>query len=258
MASTIAVHSFRRGTGKSHIAANIAALLALEGHRVVVVDTNLHSPGIEMLFDLRDDQVTYLLNDYLSGDCEIEQAAYDVTERVGHSLDGRIFLVPAGNRARHIARALRHGYDLSRLSTATRQLMESLQLDAAVVDMAAGLHDDTLNVLAAADALGIVLRLDHQDYQGTDTIVRLAQKLEVPRSMLIVNNMPEGFDANVVRQEVEHAYNCQVAAVLPGTEEMRMLASQGIFALRYPEHPLTKELRRVASQLAGPGMVGVG
>ena len=179
MASTIAVHSFRRGTGKSHIAANIAALLALEGHRVVVFDTNLPSPGIEVLFDLRDDQVTYWLNDYLSGDCDIEQAVYDVTERVGRPLDGRIFLVPAGSRARYISRALRHGYDLSKMSTATKQLFQSMQLDLAVIDMAAGLHDDTLNVLAATDALGVVLRLDHQDYQGTDTVLRLAQKLDV-------------------------------------------------------------------------------
>src|SRR3954470_20216382 len=95
MANTIAVHSFRRGTGKTHIAANMAALLALEGRRVAVIDTNLHSPGIEILFNLREEEVGSWLNDYLSGDCEIEQAAYDVTGKLEQQVDGCIFLVPA-------------------------------------------------------------------------------------------------------------------------------------------------------------------
>jgi MinD-like ATPase involved in chromosome partitioning or flagellar assembly len=253
MATTIAVHSFRRGTGKSHIAANIAALLALEGHRVAVVDTNLHSPGIEMLFNLRDEEVGHWLNDYLSGECEIEQAVYDVSEKLGHPIEGRIYLVPASSRARHVARALRHGYDLSELGSAVRQLARSLQLDAVVIDTAAGVHDETLNVLAAVDAVGIVLRLDHQDYQGTSVIVRLAQRLEIPRTLLVVNNTLPGFDTEVVRAEVEQTYGCQVAALLPSTDEMRMLESKSIFVLRYPDHPLTAELRLVASQLAGPG-----
>ena len=34
MAKIIAIHSFRGGTGKSNITANLAALVALAGHRV--------------------------------------------------------------------------------------------------------------------------------------------------------------------------------------------------------------------------------
>jgi MinD-like ATPase involved in chromosome partitioning or flagellar assembly len=230
----------------------MAALLALEGRRVGVIDTNLHSPGIEVLFNLREEEISYWLNDYLSGDCEIEQAAYDVTGKLDHPVEGRIFLVPASMRPVHIARALRHGYDLSLLSGGLKQLTQSLQLDVFVVDMGAGVHDDTLNVLASAAAAGVILRLDHQDYQGTDVIVRLAHKLGVPRTLLIVNNIPAGFDAEMVKKEVESTYGCEVAAVLPDTEELMLLASRSIFVLRYPEHPLTAELRRVTSMLADP------
>jgi MinD-like ATPase involved in chromosome partitioning or flagellar assembly len=127
-----------------------------------------------------------------------------------------------------------------------------LQLDAVVIDTAAGVYDETLNVLAAVDAVGVVLRLDHQDYQGTSVIVRLAQKLEIPRTLLIVNDTLPGFDTEVVKADIEHTYGCPVAALLPSTDEMRMLESKSIFVLRYPEHPLTADLRQVASQLAGP------
>src|SRR5262245_53203 len=52
MAKIIAIHSFRGGTGKSNTTANIAALLAADGRRVGVIDTDIQSPGIHVLFGL--------------------------------------------------------------------------------------------------------------------------------------------------------------------------------------------------------------
>ena len=52
MSKIISVHSFRGGTGKSNTTANIAALLAMDGERVGVVDTDIASPGIHVLFNL--------------------------------------------------------------------------------------------------------------------------------------------------------------------------------------------------------------
>jgi MinD-like ATPase involved in chromosome partitioning or flagellar assembly len=45
MSRIISVHSFRGGTGKSNAAASVATLLAAEGQRVGVVDTDIQSPG---------------------------------------------------------------------------------------------------------------------------------------------------------------------------------------------------------------------
>ena len=47
-AKIISVHSFRGGTGKSNATANLATLLALQGKRVGVVDTDIQSPGIHV------------------------------------------------------------------------------------------------------------------------------------------------------------------------------------------------------------------
>ncbi len=43
MAQIIAVHSFRGGTGKSNLIANIAATMALQGQRVGIIDTDVPS-----------------------------------------------------------------------------------------------------------------------------------------------------------------------------------------------------------------------
>jgi MinD-like ATPase involved in chromosome partitioning or flagellar assembly len=93
------------------------------------------------------------------------------------------------------------------------------------------------------------MRPDQQDYEGTGVTVQVARKLDVPRMMLIVNNIPSIFDAAEVKTRVEQTYNCEVGAVLPHSEEMMALASAGIFALRYPDHPVTAMLKKVATML---------
>ena len=45
MSKIISVHSFRGGTGKSNTTANLAAVLASQGQRVGVIDTDIQPPG---------------------------------------------------------------------------------------------------------------------------------------------------------------------------------------------------------------------
>ena len=67
--------------------------------------------------------------------------------------------------------------------------------------------------------------------------------------LLIDNKTPAAFAAADVQARVEQAYDCEVAAVLPHSDEMMILASNGIFALRYPDHPLTAQYQQVANRL---------
>ena len=48
--------------------------MAAEGKRVGVIDTNIQSPGIKVLFGLYADKMKYSLNDYLWGRCDILDA----------------------------------------------------------------------------------------------------------------------------------------------------------------------------------------
>ena len=49
MGKIISIHSFRGGTGKSNLTANLATNVALMGNRVGIVDTDIQSPGIHTL-----------------------------------------------------------------------------------------------------------------------------------------------------------------------------------------------------------------
>lgn len=251
MASIISIHSFRGGTGKSNTTANLAALMVSQGKRVCVIDTDIQSPGIHILFGLSGESITVSLNDYLWHGQDIKDVAHDVTPARIADAGGCLYLVPSSIQPGEITRVLREGYDAKQLTQGLRELITTLKLDALIIDTHPGLNEETLLSLIISNVLIIVLRPDQQDYEGTGITVRVAQELKVPRTLLIVNKTPPRFNPNAVQQKVEQAYGCEVAAVLPHCDEMMELASEGIFALRYPDHALTAQYRQVVSRLEG-------
>lgn len=214
-----------------------------------VIDTDIQSPGIHILFGLDDGRLQHSLNDYLWGTCSIKQTAHDVTSVLGTQIPGRIFLIPSSMKAGDIARVLREGYDVSVLRDGFLELIDALQLDVLMIDTHPGLNEETLLSIALSDVLVTVLRPDQQDYQGTGVTVDVARKLDVPDLLLVVNKVPSVFDIDEVRSRVEQAYDSKVAAVLPQSDEMMALASSGIFVLQYPNHPISDALKEVAHAL---------
>jgi septum site-determining protein MinD len=249
MARIISIHSFRGGTGKSNTTANLAAVLAADGLRVGVIDTDIQSPGIHILFGLAGAEISASLNDYLWHGRDIKDTVQDVTPSVGAAIAGKLFLIPSSVKPGEITRVLREGYDAQRLTQGLRRLVDDLRLDILMIDTHPGLNEETLLSLVIAHVLMIVMRPDQQDYEGTGITVKVARGLQVPHTLLVVNKAPLILDPAAVKAKVEQAYGCQVAAVLPHCDEMMNLASAGIFVLRYPDHPLTALYRQVAAEL---------
>jgi MinD-like ATPase involved in chromosome partitioning or flagellar assembly len=249
MAKIISIHSFRGGTGKSNTTANLAALMAARGKRVGVVDTDIQSPGIHVLFGVHGDEVAFSLNDYLWGNCEIQQSAVDVTDAVAPAGGGRLFLIPSSIKSDEIARVLRQGCDARVLTSGLRKLIRALDLDLLLIDTHPGLNEETLLSIALSNDLVIVMRPDQQDYEGTGVTVEVARALNVPNMLLLVNKVPAAFDPAAVRERVAQTFDCAVAGVLPHADEIMALASAEMFVLRYPEHPITADLNRIVDQL---------
>jgi len=245
MSKIVSVHSFRGGTGKSNTTANLSALLAMEGFRVGVVDTDIQSPGIHVLFGMDDADMEHSLNDYLWGKCDIKDTAHDVTGRLGAEVKGQIFLIPSSIKAGEIARILREGYDVGLLTDGFRDVVNKMDLDYLLIDTHPGLNEETLLSIAISQALVIIMRPDSQDYQGTAVTVDVARKLDVPKMLMVVNKVPQAFEIDDVRTRVENSFKCNVAAVIPHSDEMMALASSGIFSLHYPDNIVTKEYKHL-------------
>jgi septum site-determining protein MinD len=254
LAKIISTHSFRGGTGKSNTTANIAVLVAKAGYRVGVIDTDIQSPGIHVLFQLQESRVKHALNDYLWGKCEIQEAAYDVTAAAIGDVEPdqerpRIFLIPSSVNTGEISRVLREGYDVARLNDGFQRVVRELKLDYLFIDTHPGVNEETLLSIAISDTLLLVMRPDSQDFQGTAVTAELARRLEIPEMLIVVNKVPPGMDPAQLRQRVEELYQAEVAALLPMNYEIVRVASGGIFVNRFPEHPMTLALKQVAARL---------
>jgi MinD-like ATPase involved in chromosome partitioning or flagellar assembly len=246
MARILSVHSFRGGTGKSNTAANLAVLMARRGKRVGVVDADIQSPGIHVLFGLRGHDINVSLNDFLWGRVPITEVARQVYSAPG---GGAVFLIPASMKTNEIVQVIRQGYDIRRLTEAFRELTQALDLDVTLIDTHPGLNEETLFALAISTVVVMVLRPDQQDYEGTGVAVQVARSLEVPHLLLVVNKAPPSLDLEALGASVADSLHCEVAAVLPHSDEMMTLGSAEVFASRYPEHPIVRMLDQVVTRI---------
>ena len=249
MAKIFSVHSFRGGTGKSNTTANLAVLLAADGLRIGVIDTDIQSPGIHVLFGLDPKEMHLTLNDYLWGKCKIAEAAYDMTPRLGIKGKGQIFLIPSSMKVNEIARILKEGYDVGLLNDGFNELLDDLALDVLMIDTHPGLNEETLLSIAISDALVLIMRPDQQDIQGTAVTIDVARKLDVAKMVLLVNKAPSVYDFDQLKREMEKVYGCPVAAILAHSDEMMILGGKGVFSLNFPDNPITLKLKQVAALL---------
>jgi MinD-like ATPase involved in chromosome partitioning or flagellar assembly len=249
MAQILAIHSFRGGTGKSNLSANLAAAFALRGKRVAIFDTDLASPGVHVLFGYAPTAGQCTLNDHLQGDVRIVDCAHDVTPEQVSRAHGRIWLLPASMDGDRIARLLREGYEVERLNDAMFEIGEKLNLDLIIVDTHPGINEETLLSAAIADCLLMVMRPDSQDYLGTAVAIEVAERLEVPAVRMVVNKLPSHFDAAQVSERVTTSYGVPIAALLPLSDDLLTLASAGLAVLTFPNHPWSDQVIGMADQL---------
>jgi septum site-determining protein MinD len=250
MLKIIAFNSFRGGTGKSNIVSNVAVTLASMGNRVGVMDLDLPSPGIHILFGLNQDELEYTLNSFLWGDCDIREASYDVTPvDIKASGQGCVFLTPASMYGDDINRVVEERYAIDRLSGGINKMAEVLDLDFLLLDTHPGVNEETLLAMALVDRLVLVLRPDSQDFQGTAVTADVSRHLEVPKILMLLNRVLDAIDKQQLQEVVTKTYDLPILGVLPNADEVMLLGSRDVFCTKYPDHPFSQELRSICETL---------
>lgn len=248
MGKLISIHSFRGGTGKSNIAANMSAFIASLDNRIGVIDTDIQSPGIHTLFKFGLNGEQKGLNNYLREECLIGDIIYDVTKNIGIS-KGLVQLIPSSMSTNEIARLLADGYDATRLNKGLQDLMRELKLDYLFVDSHPGINEETLLSISLSDILCVVMRPDSQDYQGTAVIVEVAKRLNVPKICIIVNKVLAIMNIEEIKKNVEDTYGVEVLGLLPLSEDVAYAGSSDVFIIKNPEDLFTRVLKEITLKL---------
>ncbi|HIE31210.1 MAG TPA: MinD/ParA family protein, partial [Methanosarcinales archaeon] len=223
----VSIHSFRGGTGKSNITANIATYIASKGNRVGIIDTDIQSPGIHVIFGFDEHGISESLNDYLWGRCGVEDIAYDVTNTVGIK-KGELYFIPSSMKVGEIARILREGYDAELLNDGLKKIMNIFGMGYLFIDTHPGLNEETLISAAISDVFIIVLRPDNQDYQGTSISLEVARRIGITKASLVINKIPGSYDPVEVRARIEEAYECKVIGAIPLSEDLAKIGSKEV------------------------------
>lgn len=247
----VSVHSYRGGTGKSNSTANLALSVFDHGKKVAVLDTDLQSPGVHVLFGFKQGEVGLTLVDFLWDKCSITETAYDVTDQVRKpdGGDGKLWLVPASMTTQAITRILDQGYDVNRLNSHFDDLLDELDLDYLFIDTHPGLNKETMLTSAISDVLVLLIRPDQQDYYGTAVLSEIAAKLEIPSVFLVVNKVFSQLDRTALKAKLEETFGFPVAGMIPLSEDLARLESRKLFVREYPDHEISHTWGEVADRI---------
>jgi len=276
------VHSFGGATGTS-FTANLVVSIARLGYRVGVIDTGEQSPSIHNYFALDGEATDLVWNDYVwngyscnddrlsghsgtyqSGDRSDRSVVSHAQRSTGVSLAlpivregagevvvmGRgIYLIPFAVRAGDVSRVLREGHEVDPLKDGIHTLIERLQVDYLLIDTHPGTTEEIVFSIALSDTLVVMLRPDQIEYQATAVTVEIGRRLHVPKILLVVDNLPTGFDSRNVHEQVEHTFNTVVAGILPYSGTITTATGKSIFCRQRPDHPWSREVASIARQI---------
>lgn len=250
MVKIIAVQSFKGGTGKSTIAANLAVTIAQLGKRVGVIDLDLEGPGLHVIFGVSDSDVKATINDVLQHKAEVGQAVVDLTAKARVS-NGCLIFCPAGHKLEEIIAILDAGFNLFTFKSVLEQLARDYQLDYLLIDSHPGVEKDTLLSMALCDYLVLISRVDQQDLFGSGVLTEVAGQLRKP-VVLILNMVPSSVnqkETQKIANRLAELFHLNVLTALPFNSDVLENLSKAVFVLEYPRDPLTHRFTELAITL---------
>lgn len=250
MVSIIAVQSFKGGTGKSTIAANLGVTLAQLGRRVGVIDLDLEGPGLHVIFGVSDEDVRATINDVLQHSVPIDQAVIDLTSRVKVK-NGCLLFLPAGHKLEEILKIVEAGFNLNRFKAVLGDLARAYRLDHLIIDSHPGIEKDTLLSMALCDFVVLISRVDQQDLFGSGVMTEVAGHLSKP-VILILNMLPNTVgekESKKIGDRLAQLFHLQVLTALPFNSDVLESLSKGVFVLEKPKDPLTRRFTELAEKM---------
>jgi septum site-determining protein MinD len=173
-ARVITITSGKGGVGKTTIAANLSVALAMEGHRVVVIDADVGLRNLDMMLGL-ENRIVYDLVDAIEGRCRLRQAL------VHDKRLSELFLLPA---AQTRDKSAVQPSDMVRICG---ELSE--QHDFILIDSPAGIEQGFRYAVAPADEVLIVTNPEVAAVRDADRVVGLLEAEEKGPARLIVNRI---------------------------------------------------------------------
>ena len=162
------------GVGKTTTTANIGTALAMQGRKVVVVDSDIGLRNLDAVLGL-ENRIVYDLVDVVEGQCRLRQAL--IKDRRLPEL----YLLPAAQtRDKNAVTSVQ----MEQLCQQLRQ-----EFDFVVIDSPAGIEQGFRNAIVGADEIVIVANPEMASVRDADRIIGLVEAAGKSEPRLILNRL---------------------------------------------------------------------
>ncbi|RLF04059.1 MAG: MinD/ParA family protein [Thermoprotei archaeon] len=248
MVVSIAIHSYRGGTGKSTTTANLSVLLAALGRRVATIDLDITSPGLHVIYSVSPQLLKNALNDYIYGKVNLKDVVLDLTNHL-RLPRGKLYFLGSSMKPEDIVKVMREGYHEGFFKHIALALDQEFGVDYVIFDTHPGLNEDTLLAVMSSDLSILLMRMDKQDITGTYVTMQVMKKFGKV-CYVILNMVPPNLaNAPELANEVSKIINAPVIGVLPFYDEVLSHRSKGVFCLHHPQHPYSTKMLKIAKHI---------
>jgi chromosome partitioning protein len=262
LGKTIAFHSYKGGTGKTTLITNLAAHYAMKGLNVCLLDFDLYAPSLCHYFQKTP---SCYLNDLLKDEADISEVLVDLGSEVGTK--GKLLVGFSSPRKEDINEIeIKHELKwqlaaMRRLLSAKKQLVEEQNLDYLLLDTSPGIRYWSINALAAADSLFLVMKISDMDIEGTksmktdiyDSLTRFGSKYYI-----ILNKVPGasplsgkqwGSEESEWIGGLEKELGTRVVGSIPCFCDVQFNRHEFLSSVKMPDHPFSKKLVELAEAI---------
>ncbi len=249
----VVVHSYKGGTGKTLLSVNLAATFVKRGRKVCLLDLDFRAPSLATLLNVT--KSNYWLNDYLNGACEIDKVLVDLTDRIHNG--GKLFVAFA-NLATEAIRDMSakdrkwEMRALGRLLALRNSLLNEKGFDYLVMDTSPGLQYSSINAIVSADLVIVATTSDRSDVDGTKRMLHELYDLFEKKTEIVLNkvlNVSSSMRREAIQTNVKDIYQAPLLGLIPCFCDVLKAEGNIIFVEEKPEHPFTKIMDEIASEI---------
>lgn len=195
---TIAIHSYKGGTGKTTMVANLGFLLAQRGYNVALIDLDFRAPSLHAFFE--HSHLGIYISDYLDGKASLNSIMLEQTKNLKIS-KGRLFTAFSNPKPFEITKLFEKDKKaqmrvLKKIIEMNRFLHDEFvpKIDVVFLDSSPGLMYDSINSLMAADIAILIMRGDNLDLGGSTLLLDdIYSKIE-GKVFVLLNKVPKVFN----------------------------------------------------------------
>jgi len=202
---SLLVHSFKGGSGKTIFSANLAKILAMQGKKVLLIETDFGMPAFYSIFT--DIEADVFLNGYLQKrNADLKDFIYPSPSIPNLDL---IFTDAEFDPSHKV-----FGRDQTWFQSSKVQLersLDQLDYDYVIFDTTPGMSLFVINLLLITNVVYLLARSDTQSIRGTQTLIETIYKKTVDlggkvKLFLVMNQIPLVPEMESLLEEIQKKF----------------------------------------------------